>query len=580
MDAQEGVNSRDERTPLLIQTRPPSCYSVSHDSRSETSTQCSSPVEPAPLNKVSKADLVWVLLGLWSAVFLGALDGTIVATLLTPIGSSFNKSNQASYIGTSYLLSVCCFTPLYGRLSDILGRKGAMLLALSLFGSGTIFCGLAPSMEALIAARAVAGMGGGGVMTVSSVAVTDLIPLKQRGLYQGMANMYSFSGAGLGGPLGGWLNDSFGWRSAFLVQIPILALSTILVITKVDIKLPPEVQNRTTYEKVRRIDFLGSVTLVGTVGTLLLGFSLKSTEEIPWSHPLIWGLFVISAICGVAFVYVETHIAPFPVMPMHLITRRTPLFVSLSNLYVPVLHALFIKPAHIRIASGYFSAVRMTSSKDAGLHLLPHSVAISTGSVFAGWIMRKTGKLYFLTLTSAAAAVTATVSICFWNSNTSTWHLWFDIFPQGFGMASLITTTLIAMIAGVSKEDLAVATGITYLFRTTGQVIGVSLSGAVLQAVLLKALQEKITVPNAGINLRSLMLLFADRHSTEVIPSLEPSLQKAAIDSYARALNVVFICQAAMNFLAFLCTLPIQENPLPYVRVFQRLNFFSPSCTC
>ena len=128
-----------------------------------------------------RPSLVWVLAGLWSAVFLGALDGTslrrffqsgrgyilattgtVVATLLSPIGAHFNRSNQSSYIGTAYLLSVCCFTPLYGRLSDILGRKGAMLLALSLFGSGTLLCGIAPSMNVLIAARAIAGMGGGG----------------------------------------------------------------------------------------------------------------------------------------------------------------------------------------------------------------------------------------------------------------------------------------------------------------------------------------------------------------------------------------------------------------------------------
>jgi MFS family permease len=128
--------------------------------------------------------LVWILAALWSGVFLGALDGTlphplvitrhsyipittgtIVATLLSPIGAYFNRSNQSSYIGTAYLLSVCCFTPLYGRLSDILGRKGAMLLALSLFGSGTLLCGVAPSMDVLIAARAIAGMGGGGSVT-------------------------------------------------------------------------------------------------------------------------------------------------------------------------------------------------------------------------------------------------------------------------------------------------------------------------------------------------------------------------------------------------------------------------------
>ncbi|PAV20724.1 MFS general substrate transporter [Pyrrhoderma noxium] len=535
----------DERTSLIrTDSRPPS-----YDSRRDRQTE--SP-EPQPLNKVSKADLVWILLGLWSAVFLGALDGTIVATLLTPIGSYFEKSNQSSYIGTSYLLSVCCFTPLYGRLSDILGRKGAMLLGLSLFGSGTILCGLAPSMEALIAARALAGMGGGGVMTVSSVAVTDLIPLKQRGLYQGMANILFGLGAGLGGPLGGWMNDNFGWRSAFLVQIPILALSFILVLVKVNIKLPEEIQNRSTYDKLRRIDFFGSSSLVGTVGTLLLGFSLKSTEELPWSHPLIWGLFVASVVFGIAFVYVETHVAPYPVMPMRLITRRTPLFVSLSNFFgsVGAFSIIYNVPL-------YFSAVRLASSQNAGLHLLPHSVAISTGSVFAGWMMRKTGKLYFLTLASVAASVVAAVSICFWNDNTSQWHLWLDIVPQGFGMASLITTTLIAMIASVTKEDLAVATGITYLFRTTGQVIGVSLSGAVLQAVLLNTLRSKITGPGAEEIIESV------RHSTSIIPSLEPTLRKAAIDSYARSLHVVFICQAAVNFLAFLSSLPIQENVLP-----------------
>ena len=116
------------------------------------------------------------------------------------------------------------------------------------------------------------------------------------------------------------------------MQIPILILSFVLVCVKVNIKLPDEVQNRTTYDKLRRIDFLGSSTLVVAVGTLLLGFSLKSTEELPWSHPLIWSLFSISVVAGVCFVLVETYIAPFPVMPLYLITRRTPLFVSLSNL--------------------------------------------------------------------------------------------------------------------------------------------------------------------------------------------------------------------------------------------------------
>ncbi|KAG0705491.1 vacuolar amino acid permease [Suillus ampliporus] len=577
-------SSSKESQPLLHDCHQEPSYDSVQASESSLPNS-----DPPPLNQVSRIDLFWILAGLWSAVFLGALDGTIVATLLSPIGSSFNKSNLSSYLGTSYLLSVCCFTPLYGRLSDILGRKGAMLLGLSLFGSGTIACAFAPSMEALIIARAVAGMGGGGVMTgmlgaavlitgeiylvaVSSIAITDLIPLKHRGLYQGMTNILFGLGAGLGGPVGGWVNDTLGWRAAFLLQAPLLFISFTLVALKVNIKLPDEIQTQSTYSKLQRIDFMGSFTLVGAVAGLLLGFSLKTTEELPWSHPLIWGLFCTSAVFWVAFILVEARWAPYPVMPLRLITRRTPLAVSLANFLgsMSAFSMLYNVPL-------YFSAVRLDSSTNAGLHLLPHSVALSTGSVFAGWcglddypffiltyrhdhrMMRRTGKLYHLTLASAGLAIIASILVALWNDNTSQYHLWLDIVPQGFGMASLITSTLIAMIAGVYKEDMAVATGITYLFRTTGQVLGVSLSGAVLQSILLRKLRQRITGPGS--------LEVSGIHEIRSITDLAPALRKAAVDSYADALRVVFICQIAINILAFIACVPIEEHPLPYVTV-------------
>jgi hypothetical protein len=121
-----------------------------------------------------------------------------------------------------------------------------------------------------------------------------------------------------------------------LDQIPILAFSFVLVAVKVDIELPFDVQQRSVYDKLRRIDILGSLTLVGTVCCLLLGFSLKSTEELPWSHPLIWGLFVASTFSGVLFVIVECYISPYPVMPMSLATQRTPLAVSISYLFTSI----------------------------------------------------------------------------------------------------------------------------------------------------------------------------------------------------------------------------------------------------
>ncbi|RDB22561.1 Multidrug resistance protein fnx1 [Hypsizygus marmoreus] len=536
-------------TRPLLEEAPPSYNST--DDVNDTPPE-PSPEDTRPLNKLSRADINWILAGLWSGVLLGAFDGTVVATLLTPIGSQFKASNQASYIGTSYLLSVCCFTPLYGRLADILGRKGAMLLALSLFGSGTIFCGLAPSMGTLIAARAVAGMGGGGVMTVSSIAVSDLIPLKQRGLYQGMANILYGLGAGVGGPLGGWVNDVFGWRWAFYMQAPLLMFSFIVVAIKVNIPLSAEIRQQSLSDKLRRLDVLGAIMLAVTVGCLLLGFSLKSEEELPWSHPLIYSLLLASVVFGFIFVLVEKYWAPYPVMPLRLMTQRTPVAVSISNLLTSM--TAFSMLYNIPL---YFSAVRLDSAAKAGLHLLPHSIAISTGSVLAGWIMRRTGKLYILTLASAMLAIIASILVTLWNENTSAFHLYLDLIPQGFGMASFITSTLIAMIAGVYKEDMAVATGITYLFRTTGQVLGVSLSGTVLQAVLLQKLRQRIQGPGSS------EVIDAIRRTTEIIPQLDPLLQRIAVDSYADALRVVFICQIAINILGFIACLPIQENALP-----------------
>jgi hypothetical protein len=235
----------------------------------------------------------------------------------------------------------------------------------------------------------------------------------------------------------------------------VLIFSFILVALKVNIKLPPEVENSSFRDRVRRIDFLGSLTLVGTVGCLLLGFSLKSTEELAWSNPIVWGLFVASFVSACLFILVEQKYAPYPVMPLRLM-RRNPLTVSLCNLFASM--AAFSMLYHVPM---YFSAVRLESATNSGMHLLPHSVALSTGSVFAGWIMRRTGKLYTLTVISAFLSLLANVLTSLWNDDTSEFHLWFDIVPQAFGMASLITTTLIAMIASVRKDDMAVATGST-----------------------------------------------------------------------------------------------------------------------
>jgi len=359
-------------------------------------------------------------------------------------------------------------------------------------------------------------------------------------------------GAGIGGPLGGWINDTFGWRWAFLFQIPMLVLSMAIVALKVDIKLSEEIQTTSTREKLRRIDWLGSFTLVLTVGSLLLSLSLKTTEDILWSHPLVWGLLIASSISLVLFIWVEAKWSPAPVMPLRLLKQRTPMAVAMSNFFVSVVSFSMLYNVPL-----YFSAVRLVSSSEAGAHLVPNSVALSVGSVFAGWMMRRTGKLYILTIVSGLLTVLGCSLVTSWGENTARWHLWLDIVPNGFGGSSVITSTLIALIASVPKEDMAVATGISYLFRTTGQVLAVSLSGALVQAVITKELHQRITGPGAE------EIILRIRHNTDLISTLEPALKKAAVDSYAIALRAVFICQTAMAILTVLSSLAIEENPLP-----------------
>jgi len=205
----------------------------------------------------------------------------------------------------------------------------------------------------------------------------------------------------------------------------------------------------------------------------------------------------------------------------------------------------------------YFSAVRQTSASNAGLHLLPNSVAISLGSLAAGWVIRKTGRYWWLITTSAALAAFSSLLVAMWCDGTGSIELWFDIVPSGFGIASVITATLIAMIASVEKNDMAVGIGITYLFRTVAQVLGVGLSGSIVQGVLAQELHARIKGPG------SQELIDRIRHSTEVIKELEPTSQIAAIESYKSALKVVFICQTVVAVLAVVAALPTQEYTLP-----------------
>ncbi|KAJ7611730.1 MFS general substrate transporter [Roridomyces roridus] len=512
-----------------------------------------SPLLPKAQQGPSRLDFVLLMMGVWSLVFISSLDGTIVATLISTIGSDLENMQLSSWIGTAYLLSLCAFTPLYGRLANILGRRPSILFAGTLFGAATVLCGFAQNMTQLIALRALAGAGSSGMTVVGSVVMSDSVPLKSRGLYQGFANLLFGLGAAVGGPLGGWLGDTIGWRAAFVCQAPFLVVALILLFSKVrEPESPLAPTNTTIYVKLKRIDYAGSATLVAALVTFLIGLNIKTTTSRQWGDSQVLGLLVAGIVLLCFFVWIELRYASEPVMPFSMISRRTPGFVALNNFLVSIL--IFSTIYNIPL---YWTAARLRSSTNAGAHLIPYSVCVSIGSLSAGWYMRKTGRYWKLQALAGLCMVVPNIIMATWTTETPEWVFYATVAPTGLGYAATLTTTLLALIASVARDDIPVATALSYLFRTSGQSLGVSLSAALTQTLLARNLRARITGEDADEIITKIL------DSTAYIHTLPQELQAKAMTSWAIALRALFYCQIGLSVAVLLSLLPIEEYSLP-----------------
>ncbi|KAK8869741.1 hypothetical protein IAR55_000309 [Kwoniella newhampshirensis] len=586
MSPQPSTNHGDGVPPTeqtqLLGTSQPTLASYSTSPSRATSPQPKAQDEHHNIAGLSAGRFRLVCMSLWCASFLVAFDSTLVSTLLSDIGSAFNASTQVSWLGTSYLLSVCCFTPVYGRLSDLIGRRNAHLTGLGLFTLGTFGCAIAPSMYALIGARFLAGAGGGGVASVSAILMTDLVDLRHRGLYQGYVNLLYGLGAALGGPVGGWVSDRFGWRWAFHIQVPLLLLNGILIYTFVLVPTaapppPPPSRSRsrprgdlpttTTSRKpnwrtnLARIDYLGSITLALAVASLLLSMSIKTSTTKPdgsdysFKDPLIWGLLLASFLLTIGFLLVEEYYAPEPILPLKLLTRRTPVAIAISSFTMVTVQFSVLYNIPL-----FFTIVQLRSSSVAGAHLLPNSILIGAGSLFVGWIMRRTGKYWWLGVVCSGLIVLTSIGMCFWNKDSPDWLTWIAQAPGGFGYAGVLTTSLVALMTHVQragKGETAVATSMTYLFRSVGQVLGVAISSAIVQSIVQTDLNKAITGSEAA------EIIYLIRHSTSSIHTLPAKYQLPAIEAYDHALHYVWIFNLGVSVLTILALMIVKEEEMP-----------------
>ncbi|KAI0603040.1 MFS general substrate transporter [Biscogniauxia sp. FL1348] len=508
--------------------------------------------EDGPKLQVNKAAL---LPALAIGIFLIALDQTLVIATYGKIGSDLQALQSTSWIGTSYYLTLTTFQPLYGKLSAIFGRRECLLFSYAVFGLGCLGCALARDITQLCVSRAVAGVGGGGMNAIVTILVTDLVSLRDRGVWQGYINTVYTAGMAAGAPIGGLLADSIGWRWSFAGQVPIAAVAWLAVF--IVLRLPRGAERDHWIEKVRRIDFLGALALTGAVFLLLLG--LDNGSNLGWARratitplaltPLFFGIFVL----------IEIRFATHPFAPGHIIFYPPLLAAYLANFFGVAFQVgvLFFLALYLQAAVGL-------SSAGAGVALLPNTIFGLCGSLGGGLIIRRTGRYYWLTVGGFVLQLLSIGLLVAFAGGlmNSLVGVIAGLCLLMLGSGTTITTLLIAIIASIPRggpsSDTPVAIACSYLFRSLGSTIGISVTTAALQQALRVGLEHEL----GGDKDRARAIEEAVRQSLDSIRDLEPHLADIVRRCYAAATRAAFVPAGILAVLAFLAAVWIKERKL------------------
>ncbi|KAK6864768.1 major facilitator superfamily transporter [Apiospora arundinis] len=499
-----------------------------------------------------KVNMVQLLPALAIGIFLVAMDQTLTIATYGKMGSDLNALNNTSWIATSYFLTLTTFQPLYGRLSDIFGRKECLLFAYSVFGIGCLGCGLAQDIVQLCIARGVAGMGGGGMNAIVSILVTDLVSLRDRGVWQGYINVVFAAGIASGAPIGGLLADSIGWRWAFAGQFPIAIVAWIAVFAVLQSPEAHDDAKQHWKQKLLRIDFLGAFALSAAAFVLLFGLDNGANEG--WGRPITVVPLALTPVLFAIFIFIEVKIATDPFAPGHVILNPALLAAYGSNFFgvAAQMGALFF------IAMFYQAAMALTATQ-SGLMFVPSTVLGLTGSLGGGFVMKKTGKYYGLTLSGYTILLLGIIPMVLFTGvlTKSVAGVVIGISILTLGASISITTTLIAIIANCAPEDMAIAVACSYLFRSLGTTIGISLSTAVLQQVLRTELAARLQDGGRAAEIEEHV-----RQSLDYIWTLPPRTAETVRDCYAVATTWAFLPIALLAGLCLISTTFIHEKKL------------------
>ncbi|EED12290.1 MFS drug transporter, putative [Talaromyces stipitatus ATCC 10500] len=432
---------------------------------------------------------VWIQVAIFANVFLSGFDGTITVSTYALISSEFNAANTASWLTTSYLITSTAFQPIYGRMSDIFGRKPCFYVCTIAFLLGCLGCGVAQDMFLLNIMRAITGVGGGGLITMATIINSDLIPFKNRGMYQAAQNVLHGFGAICGASLGGAIAETIGWRWCFLLQVPLSVFA--LVVGKIVIRLPQTSEDHNSTHGWQgiwnQVDILGTMLLVSGLSVQLIGLSLGG-NELPWSNPWIILSLTGSVALLALFLWTEARTLAAPIIPLRLLHGTVPICIQIANLCVGMGAYAFLFNLPL-----FFQVVLLDSASTAGARLVIPSLATPLGGLIAGIIMSRWGRLSQIVQTGALLMFVGNLLVAMLRFNDASWKYFVYVFPANLGQGMVYPGILFSFLAAFDHTDHAVSSSTVYLIRSLGNVWGVAITSAVVQNQLNSGLSKALS---------------------------------------------------------------------------------------
>jgi EmrB/QacA subfamily drug resistance transporter len=479
----------------------------------------------------TRRELRVVFGGLMLALTLAALDQNIVATALPRIVSDLGGLAHLSWVVTAFLVASTTSTPLYGKFSDIYGRKPAFMVSIIIFLLGSMLCGLARGMTQLIVFRAIQGLGAGGLITLAQTTVGDLVPPRERGRYQGLFASV-FAGCSVAGPLlGGVITAVLSWRWIFYVNLPVGAVALVMIAVGL---------RRHGHAKAHRIDYAGALLLIAATCCALLVLSWGGSVY-PWPSTPILIIGAAAVVLCAALALVEARAAE-PVLPLHLFANR----VFVLGVAVISLSAMALFAAVVFLPL-FFQLVLGASPAGAGLMISPMMGGVICASFLGGRMVSKTGRYKRFPVAGLAAATSAYLAMS-WAAAHGTGVALIEsiLVVMGLGIGFVMPNLTTAIQNAVERRDLGAATSASAFLRSLGGALGVALSGAILTT----RLRGAASLASGGTQ------------DLDHIARLPPGQHAAVVGDYAHALSATFLAGAGIAGCAFLLVLFLPEHPL------------------